>query len=91
MQDRIIRLCDTPRRLGTIMAAAGMKNRGYFKKRHLNPLLQAGVLRMTHPDQPNHPHQAYVLTSAGAAIKARRGTAAAEDATSAEGDGADAR
>ena len=27
---------------------------------------------MTHPDQPSHPDQAYVLTEAGAALKARR-------------------
>ncbi len=36
----------------------------------LEPLLAGGVLRMTHPDQPNHPDQAYVLTEAGVALKA---------------------
>ena len=29
-------------------------------------------MRMTHPDQPNHPDQAYVLTEAGIELKARR-------------------
>ena len=29
-----------------------LANRGYFKKRHLDPLLAGGVLRMTHPNQP---------------------------------------
>ena len=32
---------------------------------------------MTHPDQPNHPDQAYVLTEAGAALKAHRAGAGA--------------
>ena len=91
VQERVIRLCDTPRRLAEMMSAARMKNRGYFKARHLNPLLQAGVLRMTHPDQPNHPRQAYVLTPAGTAIKARRLSAAAKAAASTNGDRPDAQ
>lgn len=91
VQDRIIRLCDTPRRLAELMSAAKMKNRGYFKARHLNPLLQAGVLRMTHPDSPNHPRQAYVLTRAGTGIKARRLDADAKAAPSTNGDRRDAQ
>ncbi len=91
IQGRIILLCDTPRRLAELMAAADMTNRGYFKARHLNPLLQAGVLRMTHPDQPNHPRQAYVLTPAGIAIKARRLSAPDKAAASTNGDHPDAQ
>lgn len=71
-QDRILRICDTPRRLAELLEATGMTNRGHFKKRHLDPMIESGVLRMTHPDQKNHPQQAYVLTEAGAALKARR-------------------
>ena len=69
-QEKIVRFCDTPRRLAEIMDVVGVASRGYFKKRHLDPLLQAGVLRMVYPDQSNHPHQAYVLTEAGIALKA---------------------
>ena len=47
-----------------------MASRGNFKKRHLDPLLQGGVLRMVHPGQSKHAHQAYVLTEAGIALKA---------------------
>ena len=72
VQEKIIGLCDTPRRLAEIMDALKVANRGYFKKRHLNPLLAGGVLRMTHPDQPKHPNQAYVLTEVGVALKSRR-------------------
>ena len=69
---KIVEFCDIPRSLTEIMDALGVTNRGYFKKRHLDPLLRGRVLRRTHPDQPNHPRQAYLLTEAGVAIKAHR-------------------
>ena len=75
---KIMGFCDTPRRLTEIMDALGAANRGYFKRYHLDPLLANGVLRMTRPDRPNHPEQAYVLTEAGAALRARRVNAEAE-------------
>ena len=75
-QEKILRFCDTPRRLTEIMHELKLANRGYFKKRHLDPLLAGGVLRMTHPDQPKHPLQAYVLTDTGVALKSRRMTKA---------------
>ena len=65
-QKKTIEFCDTPRRLTEIMNALKVANRGYFKKRHLDPLLAGGVVRMTHPDQ------AYVLTAVGVALKTRR-------------------
>ena len=68
-QRKIIEICDIPRSLTAIMNALGVAGRGYFKRRHLDPLLRGGVLRMTHPDQPKHPNQAYVLTDAGAKLK----------------------
>ena len=71
-QRKIIEFCDIPRSLLAIMAAVGVSGRWYFRKRHLDPLLRGGVLRMTHPDQPSHPDQAYVLTEAGLALKAHR-------------------
>ena len=70
-QRKIIEICDIPRSLTAIMNALGVAGRGYFKRRHLDPLLRGGVLRMTHPDQPKHPNQAYVLTDTGAKLKAR--------------------
>ncbi len=70
-QAEIVRLCDTPHRLAEIMDKVGAANRRFFKKHHLDPLLQGGILRMVHPYQPNHPQQAYVLTKAGIALKPR--------------------
>ena len=64
-------LCDIPRTMAEVMGELGLSHRAFFRRAHLDPLLWGGVLRMTHPDRPNHPHQAYVLTEAGAALKAR--------------------
>ena len=69
---KIVAVCDVPRSLTEIMNALGVAGRGYFKRRHLDPLLRGGVLRMTHLEQPRHPGQAYVLTEAGVALKSRR-------------------
>ena len=84
-QRKIIEICDTPRSLIAIMDAVGVTGRGYFKQRHLDPLLRGGVLRMIYPRQRQHPDQAYVLTEAGAKLKTGdRIKGAAKD----EGDGA---
>ena len=72
-QRKIIEMCDVPRSLGAIMTEVGVSGQWYFRKRHLVPLLRSGVLRMTHPDRPSHPNQAYVLTEAGLALKAHGG------------------
>lgn len=69
---KIVMLCDTPCRLTEIMAVLGVTGRNHFRKRHLNPLIHAGVVAMVHPDRPNHPNQAYALTDAGARLKASR-------------------
>ena len=68
-QRRIIEFCDIPRSLTAIMNSVGVTSRGYFKRRHLDPLLRGGVLRMTYPNQRQHPDQAYVLTDAGTKLK----------------------
>ena len=82
-QRKIIEICDVPHSLTTIMRALGVTGRGYFKQRHLDPLLRGGVLRMTHPSQLQHPNQAYVLTEAGAKLKAGDGN---KDVAKVDGD-----
>ena len=82
-QRTIIEICDVPHRLTAIMQAIGVTGRGYFKQRHLDPLLRGGVLRMTHPTQSRHPDQAYVLTEAGAKLQ---GGAGNKDAAKVGGD-----
>ena len=69
---KIVMFCDVPRSVANIMGELRLTHRTFFRRNHLEPLLAGGVLRMVHPDRPNHPDQAYVLTEAGAALKARR-------------------
>ena len=69
---KIIDLCDVPRRLGDILEALGVINRGYFKKRYLDPLIKSGIVAMTNPEKPRASNQQYVITEAGAQLKARR-------------------
>ena len=54
------------------MMMIGETDRGRFKGQHVDPLLNAGMLRMTNPDKPSAANQRYVLTEAGAALKAAR-------------------
>lgn len=69
---KIIDLCDVPRRLGDILEALGVTNRGYFKKRYLDPLIKLRIVAMTNPEKPRASNQQYVITEAGAQLKARR-------------------
>ena len=71
---KIVALCDAPRRLTEIMAALGVTGRNHFRKRHLNPLIRAGVVAMTNPAKPRASNQRYVVTDAGARLAARRAT-----------------
>ncbi|MDQ1355214.1 MAG: ATP-dependent helicase RecG, partial [Acidobacteriota bacterium] len=45
--------------------AIGLKNRDYFRKKYLNPAVEAGLLALTIPDKPNSKHQKYRLTEKG--------------------------
>ena len=61
----VIKLCEIPRPAGDLMAELGMSHRTFFRSTVLEPLLAGGLIHQTHPEQPNHPKQAYVLTEAG--------------------------
>jgi ATP-dependent DNA helicase RecG len=74
----IVNNADTPRKLQDLMEVAGYKQRPFFKATHLEPLLAAGVLRMTVPDKPRSSNQQYVLTEAGVKLKALHGKAGPE-------------
>jgi ATP-dependent DNA helicase RecG len=53
------------------MTHLGVKNRTFFRKNHLDPLLENGILKMSYPDKPKHPKQTYVLTEIGFELKSR--------------------
>lgn len=75
VQWSILNHADNPRKLQELMQVAGYKQRAFFKATHLEPLLAAGVLRMTVPDKPRSSNQQYVLTEAGVKLKALHGQA----------------
>lgn len=64
-QRRIVQLCEVPRTQADLMSAVGMSHRTFFRRKHLEPMIQANLVRMTQPEEPNHPNQAYVVTEAG--------------------------
>jgi len=68
-QRAIVAACDVPRSLAELMERAGVSHRSHFRRKHLKPLLEAGLVRMTNPGNPRAPNQRYVLTDAGAAVK----------------------
>jgi len=67
-QRKILSLCDVPRSQADLMKALGLSHRTFFRRKHLEPLIKANLVSMTHPGEPNHPSQAYVVTEAGLEI-----------------------
>ncbi|MEW6742180.1 MAG: RNA-binding domain-containing protein [Planctomycetota bacterium] len=76
----IVKACDVPRSLAELMDYAGVTHRTFFRRKHLQPLLDAGILRMTNPENPQAANQRYVLTDAGVDLKARRSREEGRDA-----------
>lgn len=68
-QRGIMAACDVPRSVAELMERAGVSHRSHFRRKHLKPLLEAGLVRMTNPANPRAPNQKYVLTDVGAALK----------------------
>ena len=55
----ILRYCETPRSRKEIQDLIGMKDREYFRKKILNPLIKGGLLKMTLPEKPTSSKQKY--------------------------------
>lgn len=68
-QRKILFLCDLPHSLALMMSEIGVTHRTFFRRTHLEPMIIGGLIKLTYPDQPNHPDQAYVLTEIGAELK----------------------
>ncbi|SLM29543.1 putative transcriptional regulator [Desulfamplus magnetovallimortis] len=64
-QKDILDYCEVARSLTELLEKAGFTNRGYFKKNHINPLINSGLLAMTKPDKPRAKNQKYILTEPG--------------------------
>lgn len=48
-----------------IQDALELKDRRNFRENYLEPAMEQGIVEMTHPDNPNHPKQKYLLTKRG--------------------------
>ncbi|MCP4683210.1 MAG: hypothetical protein GY864_12820 [Desulfobacterales bacterium] len=55
----ILNFCKTPKSREEIQNHIKIKNRDYFRKEILNPLIQKDLLKMTIPEKPNSPKQKY--------------------------------
>jgi len=64
-QIKVIELCTVPRRLAYLIDMLKFKNRTFFRKTHLEPLVAGGILRLQYPESTKHPKQAYLLTETG--------------------------
>lgn len=67
-QKTIMIICSVPRTRADLMERTGLNHRAFFRRKHLDPLVRAGLIRMTRPNEPTHPDQAYVVTEAGLAF-----------------------
>ncbi len=56
-----------------LQSAARVKDREHFRKQHLKPLLDSGLLEATIPDKPRSSKQRYRTAEAGFAILRRHG------------------
>lgn len=59
-REQIMAFCVEPKPLFDIMQHVGLKNRENFMDVYINPMLAAGVLKMTEPDNPTSRNQMYV-------------------------------
>ena len=55
-----------------LLEELGVTHRTFFRRKHLRPLLEGGVIQMTNPDNPQVFNQKYILTAAGGVLKTRR-------------------
>ena len=62
---QILQLCEVPRTQADLIPAEGVTHRTLLRRNDLEPLIHAGLLRMTHSEDPNHPKQGYAVTEMG--------------------------
>jgi predicted HTH transcriptional regulator len=58
-QRDVVNYCSVPRTAQEILARLGLSNQSINRKRHIQPLIDMGVLEMTIPEKPNDRNQKY--------------------------------
>ncbi|GAB1475745.1 hypothetical protein MASR2M70_05770 [Bacillota bacterium] len=61
LEQKILDYCTTPRSREELAGKFGFATPGYFIKKHISPLVDAGKIKMTLPDKPNSKFQKYYL------------------------------
>jgi ATP-dependent DNA helicase RecG len=69
-QVQVLELADVPRAVAELMVPSGRTDRTKFRDQVVAPLLEAGLLEMTIPDQPRSSKQQYRTKDAGRAALA---------------------
>ena len=59
-REQILEFCVEPKSLFDILQHLGLKNRENLIEVYINPMIGAGVLEMTEPDNPTSRNQMYV-------------------------------
>ena len=65
-KEQILKFCMAPKSLSDILQHLGLKNRENLMDVYINPMIGAGVLEMTEPDNPTSRNQMYVTAKADA-------------------------
>ena len=68
---RVVLVLSSEIKRSEIQDALDLRHRESFMENYLTPAIESGYIEMTHPDNPNHPHQKYRLTEKGKKLKAR--------------------
>ena len=56
---KLLKFCSIPRSRNEMQEFMNLKNREYFRKKILTPLIKEGLLKLTIPDKPTSPKQKY--------------------------------
>ena len=70
-QLRVLEICKSPLPISKLLEIVHRSDRTKFRKSVLNPLIDSGLVVMTHPDKPNSPKQKYKATDKAVSSKHR--------------------
>lgn len=68
VQKGVILSCSEPVSMQELKQSQNLVSRDFLRVRHLNPLLEQGIILMKYPDKPKHPKQKYYLSDYGKEI-----------------------
>jgi ATP-dependent DNA helicase RecG len=71
-QVTILKFCSTPKQKQQVLAHLGLRSVYLNFKRHIQPLVEQGLLEMTIPEQPRSSKQRYWTTDLGHKVLARK-------------------